>query len=96
MPLNAWLEEDPRDSSMLSLYLAGSRIGQLRERHAILRLPDRYVATDDVHTSIGTLTRSGTDWTCTMPTGTPPTTRRLLCVAADWAARRHAQLRNSD
>jgi hypothetical protein len=90
MPLNAWLEEDPHGGSMMNLYVAGSRIGRLREHNAIGRRPDRYVATDDVHTPIGILTRSGTDWRCTMPNGTPPTTRRLLCVAADWAARRQA------
>jgi hypothetical protein len=96
MPLNAWLEGDPRHSSTSSLYLAGSRIGQLRERRRFCRLPDRYVVTDDVHEPIGALTRSGTQWTCTMPTGTPATTRRLLCVAAHWAARRHIELRDND
>ena len=57
MPLNAWLEEDPRDGSMLSLYVAGACIGRLREHSAIRWLPDRYEATDDVHTSIGTFTQ---------------------------------------
>lgn len=95
-PLNAWLEEDPHGESMLTLYVAGSRIGRLSEHNAIRRLPDRYVATDDAHAPIGALSRSGTEWRCTMPNGTAPTTRRLLCVAADWAARRHAQLRDSE